>query len=455
MHAEATPVLPAETRKGALERALSVAADVRAGEGAGALLLLANLFVALFAYYLLKTLREPLVLATGGATLKSYAAAAQAVFLVLAVPAYGFLATRIPPRRLVFLATIASAIAVEIFALLAHFRVPYLGFAFYVFVGVFGVFAVAQFWSFANDLHDEAAGRRLFPLVGIGATVGSAAGSLLAGRLFDRGLPVAAIFHLSAGFVAVHAVLYLVLSRGAASGAAGRPHDAPLVPTDGFALVAKSPYLRILALALVVSTLVNSNGEFLLSHAVVDRAAAAFESARATSVDLVRDDFVRGYIGSFYGDFFLGVNVAAVLLQVLVASRVVRYGGLRAVLLAAPFVSLLTYGAAASALGFAVFRVLKSAENACDYSLANTAKALVWLPTRREEKYKAKQAIDTFFVRCGDVVSALLVFVGVELLELPTRAFAFANVGLAIVVLGLGGLLLARHRRLVTGDAVS
>lgn len=50
------------------------------------------------------------------------------------------------------------------------------------------------------------------------------------------------------------------------------------------------------------------------------------------------------------------------------------------------------------------------------------------------------------------MVSALLVFVGVEVLELPTRAFAIANVGLALVVLGLGGLLLAHHRRLVPSD---
>ena len=64
----------------------------------------------------------------------------------------------------------------------------------------------------------------------------------------------------------------------------------------------------------------------------------------------------------------------------------------------------------AAGVGFAVIRRAKMTENATDYSVMNTGRQMLWLPTRREEKYKAKQAIDTFFVRAGDVLSAVLVF---------------------------------------------
>ena len=53
-----------------------------------------------------------------------------------------------------------------------------------------------------------------------------------------------------------------------------------------------------------------------------------------------------------------------------------------------------------------VVRWIKTAENSTDYSVMNTAKQLLWLPTSREEKYKAKQAVDSFFVRFGDLLAA-------------------------------------------------
>jgi AAA family ATP:ADP antiporter len=75
----------------------------------------------------------------------------------------------------------------------------------------------------------------------------------------------------------------------------------------------------------------------------------------------------------------------------------------------------------------------KIAENSTDYSVNNTVRNMLWLPTTREMKYKAKQAVDTFFIRMGDVSSALVVFVGVELLDLGVRGFVSVNL-VAIVI---------------------
>ncbi|MFM1892460.1 MAG: hypothetical protein RLZ44_1537, partial [Pseudomonadota bacterium] len=87
-----------------------------------------------------------------------------------------------------------------------------------------------------------------------------------------------------------------------------------------------------------------------------------------------------------------------------------------------------------------------------DYSLQNTVRQVLFLPTTREQKYKAKQAIDTFFVRSGDVLSAVLVFVGTTLFALSTQQFAMINIVLVFLWLVLAYLIGAEHRRLVAPE---
>jgi len=97
--------------------------------------------------------------------------------------------------------------------------------------------------------------------------------------------------------------------------------------------------------------------------------------------------------------------------------------------------------------------MLKVADNSLDYSLGNTTRQALWLPTTREAKYKAKQAIDSFFVRAGDVAQAGIVFAG-ERLAFTVPAFAALNVLLACAWLGVAGMLAAtRGRRLASPAA--
>jgi ATP:ADP antiporter, AAA family len=127
----------------------------------------------------------------------------------------------------------------------------------------------------------------------------------------------------------------------------------------------------------------------------------------------------------------------------------VKYQGLRGVLLALPLIALGGYAIIAAGAGFAVVRWVKTAENATDYSIMNTARQLLWLPTSTDEKYKAKQAIDGFFVRSGDVLSAALVFAGTAVLQLSLARFALVNVVLVVTWLALALVVLRRHERLV------
>src|SRR5690606_23114018 len=124
----------------------------------------------------------PLIIASGGAQLKGYATAAQAVVLMGFVPAYGALARRLERMRLITVTLVFYAAAFALFWLLAQLGVPYLGFAFFLFLGIFSLSVIAQFWSLANDLYTPEQGKRLFAILGIGASIGAVAGSFLAAR---------------------------------------------------------------------------------------------------------------------------------------------------------------------------------------------------------------------------------------------------------------------------------
>lgn len=421
-----------------LERALSPFTDVRAGEGTTAVLMLINIFILLVCYSVIKTVREPLILLGGGAEVRSYAAAGQALLLVGMVPLYSWFANRVDRAKLLVGVTLFFIVCIELFALAVSAVVPYVGIAFFIWVGIFNISLVAQFWSFANDIYSKDAGSRLFPIIMIGMTAGAPLGSFVAGRLFRSGLPPEVILQVAAVLLAASVAIYLWINSRVE-----RRADAPapiLSAAGGFRLVLGSPYLRLIALLIVLLNIVNTTGEYLIARLLTDHVA---ELALA---DASFDK--QAYIGAFSGDYQLWVNVSALLLQAFVTSRLVQYRGLHGVLLALPLIALGGYAIAAAGVGFSVMRWIKTVENATDYSIMNTARQLLWLPTNREEKYKAKQAIDTFFVRGGDVLSAAVVYIGAAVLHLSVQQFAIANVVLTLAWLLTALFILEPHKRL-------
>ena len=165
---------------GPLDRALRLFGDVRAGEGATVLLMCLNVFLLLTAYYVLKTVREPLILLAGGAELKSYAAAAQALALIGYVPLYGWVAQKLPRQRFLAAVILFFVACIQLFYLGHQAGLPHLGFVFFVWVGIFSLTTIAQFWSYANEIYSRPEGDRLFPLIAIGSTAGAPLGAALA-----------------------------------------------------------------------------------------------------------------------------------------------------------------------------------------------------------------------------------------------------------------------------------
>jgi AAA family ATP:ADP antiporter len=327
---------------------------------------------------------------------------------------------------------------------------------------------VAMFWSFANDVYTTDEGERLFAIVGFGQSLGAVVGSAVAGGLIAALAP-SAVFLLTAGALAGAALVTGVVDARerarteagllrttaeipaatgefrAASGAFERPIEVEPEPARGaaFRLVFRNRYLLGIALIVLVLNWVNSVGEYILS-ATVEGVATATAAAGGAAAEET--------IGRFYGGFYTIVNTLSLLLQLFVVSRVIKYGGPRIALAVLPVIALGGYAFMAFLPILAAIRWAKVAENATDYSLNNTARNVLFLPTTREQKYAAKQAIDSFFKVAGDVLSGLLVFVGGVLAFAP-RHFAMVNLALAAAWLGMALWVGRRYQRLAVERA--
>jgi AAA family ATP:ADP antiporter len=434
-----------------LARALRVVTDVHPGEAITALLMTLNVFLMLSAYYVIKPVREALILAmASGAENKAYMSGVIAGLLFLIVPGYDKLVDALPRIKLVINVTLAFAAQLLLFY--AAMAVPSLhgklGLIFYAWVGVFNVMVVAQFWGFANDLYKKEQGDRLFPMVAIGASVGAAVGSKAA-NLLIKGLGVPSMLLVAAGLLVACAGLYWAIERREQADAApdSRKDEAAskTSKSGGFRLVLGHRYLLLLAAFALVYNWVNTNGEYMLSKLIKADAAAALARGEITAKQ------VGDAIGAAYADFYFYVNVTGVLMQTFVVSRVVKWFGLSKAFLFLPALAMANASIVAFLPIVALVKAGKTAENATDYSLNNTLRQMLWLVTSPEMKYKAKQVVDTFCVRIGDVCSALAVYLTVDVLKFSVQRFALISMVLAGIWMLLAIAIGRMHRKLDQG----
>jgi ATP:ADP antiporter, AAA family len=423
----------ARFREHPLEYVLGIFAEVRPGEAISTLLLTSTVFLLLTAYYMLKVAREPLILLGGGAEVKSYASAGQAVILVGFSFAYGALAKRVSRIRLVVSVSLFFVSNLAALFVLAGTSLP-IGIPFYLWVGVFNMSVVAQFWGFAADVLGDARGKRLFPVLGIGSSGGAVAGAGVARWLVFVGLGPRGLM-LGAGLILLLCTGLIALVHARESKAhsdSSDVHEQPLSGPNGFAMLLADRYLLMLGIVAIVLNAINTTGEYVVDRVLIETATTHADP--------------KAFIGAFKATYFGWVNVIGVVLQMFAVSRILKYVGLARALFFMPLVSFLGYGAIAIFPVLNVVFAAKLGENGLDYSLANTCRQSLWLPTSKAAKYKAKQVVDTFLVRIGDVCSAGVVWLG-GFLGLATRHFALINAVLVLCWVAALVPLVALYRK--------
>jgi AAA family ATP:ADP antiporter len=353
---------------------------------------------------------------------KSYAAAGQSLLLIPVIRVYSDLARRVGRMQLVGGTYAFFAMNLLLFALAvkANWSV---GIAFYLWVGIFNNTVIAQFWSFANDLYTPEQGKRLFAILGIGSSLGAVAGSFVARQLADLG--PAGLMLMAAGMLIVVIVLLVWIDRRETPDRSLPGEAAPEEPVLDQPLLSfllHDRYLMLIALLAFLLNCVNSNGEYILDRTLLETLAKSGVSGEEAT----------RFVGSFKAEYFGWVNLLGVLLQLFAVSRILVRLGVRKALYVMPVVSLLSYSVILVAPLLALIRVGKILENSLDYSVQSTARQALFLVTSRAEKYVGKTAVDTFFVRLGDVASAGAVWLAAHY-ELPTKAFAAVNLGLILL----------------------
>lgn len=443
------------------ERFLRIFADVRPREGVTCIILISNIFLILAAYYLIKPVREGWLAVTDIAGLtklevKAYSAFAQSLLLIAILPMYARLAAKWRRRDLIVRVGGAFAFVLVGFWLtqpdLLLGNVPLTGILFYLFVGIFSVTLVAQFWAFSTDIYGPERGARLFPIIAIGAALGSTLGSWLGEKLVK--LPQVEAFDLM-----LIALLPLGVALGLAvwtdrRGTYGDPGswtkerwNEPAAPTnDGpYDLILKHRYLTMTAVMIMVFTWVVTSGDNILFSIVQENLA--------TELDALVDDPAAFNIAlndattAFYSDFYFWINLVTLLLQAFVVSRILTAGGMQALLYTTPFVSLAAYASMAFVPMLGLIKILKVAENSSSYSIHNTARQMLWLPTTKEMLYQAKPTVDTLFVRLGDGMAALTILIGTRIFALGNLGFVIINILLVLVWISISTYLHREHER--------
>lgn len=443
--------------KSLLERVLSLGADVRPGEGASVVLLAVNVFLLLSAYYTIRPLRSALLLPVqiplpgggvmAGPEIQSYTGAIFAALFLFIVPLYSSFANRLDRMRLINGVTMFFVVTLIGFFIVGRMGVypTLVAVLFFLWVGVFNLMIMAQFWSFANDLYSPEQGKRLFAIVGVGGSVGAIGGSLIVTMFIDR-LGIMPMMLLGS----VQLLIALGLTNVVHTREQRHPRavaskdDQPLSGSGGFKLVLGQRYLLLIGLLTWTAQLVNTNGNYMLNETLSRMARETIAQGSTLSEGEIIGGFMAGT------DFWQ--NVLSTSIQFFLVSRIFKYLGVGGSLFVLPVIAFGGYGLFAFAPVLAFIRMTKIVENATDYSLQNTVRRALFLPTSRDAKYKGLQTIETFFWRAGDMLSGVATFVLVQWLALSVRGFAIANLAIVVVWLALAASL-ARENRRLTAEA--
>ena len=366
--------------------------DVRAGEWPGVIAAFGCAFLMFTAYALLRPIRETMGVTSGVAALPALFWGTFAAMLV-AQPVYGWLLRR--HRRSVLLPRIYQGIAATLVGLYLWFHLAtdhtLIARVYFVWVSVFNYLMVAIFWSLMTDVFSREQAGRLFGLIAGGLSCGGLTGALLAGWLAT---PLGTSNLLLVSALVLVAASLCMQRVDAWQRACGTRRDAGQALAggawEGFALVARSPYL--IGIALFVLMLSAST---TILYVEQNRAvAAAIQSADARTALFGRIDF--------------WVQVAALLGQMLVFGPLLSRIGFRAMLCATPLLMIVAFAALLVAPSLQCALAAIVLRRVAEYALTRPSRDMLFTVLSRAEKYKAKNVLDTFVYRGGDALSATL-----------------------------------------------
>ncbi len=390
-----------------------------------------NFFLIIACYAMLKPVRSALLVAQLGASFLPYLWCASGVTIALFVMVYNRLIDRFLPR-LVVIGTAAFFLAVLYFTRRGlagglWWAVP----ALYIWCDLFSIVMIEQLWSLSDDLFKTEEAKCLYGLIGSGPIFGGIAGGALAsaaGRYFRTEGLLSLSIALLVALILSSAVLAWILHRRGFRQELRRGDSFSLL--EGFKMVWASRYLSWILAAVVLSQVISN---------IIDLQFNYMLETRFSTIDSRT---------AFLGAFHVWLNLGSLFIMLVVTPFFHNALGLLPSLMALPVTNLAWL--AASILYPAQWTMfgLKFADKGLNYSINRATKELLYIPTSKEEKYKAKAVIDMFGYRVSEMAGAALVLPALR--YLPIMSLGAINVLLIAGLIAVNWRLKRGYDRLAT-----
>ena len=407
----------------------------------------AYFFCLLSAYYMLRPVRE--AMAVGGGTQNiPFLFTGTFIAMLLAAPAFGWVASRFPRRQ--FLPWVYYFFIVNILLFFAAFTFVdelqlsqvWIGRVFFVWLSVFNLFVVSVFWSFMADIYSKEQSRRLFGIISAGGSTGALIGPLVTSAVvipigFRNLLPLSALMLL----IAVYCVYQLrhLATGGHTPGlraSVNTPKPIGGTAWAGLRLVVSSPYLAAIAGAMMIGNFLGVATYMYMAELV---SQAFSDSNRQTQVFALLDAATNAL--SFIG-------------QLLIVRFSVRKLGIGTTLAILPIVSVIGFTLLALHPVFAIIAVLQVLRRSITFGLTKPTTDMLYSVVSAEERYKAKNFVETAIYRGGDLIGTWTIrFIG----GIGLSGVAMVWVPLAVLWVFaaryIGREYVRRDKALTTGEA--
>ena len=393
-------------------------------------------FFLLAGYFVLRPVRDEMGI-QGGVDQLAWVFTATFVTMLAIVPAFGWAVRRFARRALVVVCYGTSICVIALFFVLMQADVApaWTARAFFVWTSVFNLFVISLFWSVMNDVFDKHQSLRLFGVISAGGSAGAIVGPALTAALAER-LGTVDLLLISIGLlIAATGCALAVMSSAAGSASRARPGRAERTGSiwAGAVHVFRSPYLLAICVFIMAYASLSTFLYFEQAHIV---AAAFDDSATRTRV---------------FAGMDLATNTLTLGLQFFATARLVAWLGLPIALAMIPVAVAAGFGALGLAPTLVVLVVFQVVRRSGNYALTKPAREMLFGVVPQEDKYKAKNFIDTVVYRFGDAVSGW-VYTGLGVLGLGLAGLALVAAPLALAWAALGFVLGQTRERRARAD---
>ena len=390
----------------------------------------AYFFCLLCSYYILRPVRDEMGI-QGGVDKLQWLFVGTFIAMLVAVPVFGWLSSRWPRQQLIPIVYyfFATNLLGFYFLLQSGVDKAIVARSFFIWVSVFNLFVISVFWSFMADIFSNQQARRFFGFIAAGGSTGAVVGPLFTGLLVGK-IGTSNLLLISAGFLCLSIYAVNRLSRWAES-QTRLSTSTGAVPLGGSILAGirltfSSPYLLGISAYLLLLTLLAT---FIYFEQIRLVAAQIPDTAARTRLFATIDVYV---------------NIGTLLVEIFLTNRLIGRFGVALLLMILPLLNIIGFAALVAAPTLAMLVGFQAVRRVAEYAVARPVREILFTVVSREEKYKAKNFIDTVVYRGGDAfsgwLSSLLKSMGMALTTVATLAIPVA------IAAALVGWLLGRKQ---------